>query len=198
MFCDIVIDDWYNVSAASMQPLLYTTYEIPSFGFHSLYSNVSLPAYATKDSACFDLAAHLIDAEGNLRTIKSVDPQNYMSDMLRMTSDLLIPPATTVLIPTGLIAKIPSGYSVRVHMRSSVALKRGLILPNGEGVIDADYFDELFLMVRNVSDAFVTVKHGERICQGEIIQTMKFPIEQIYSRPTQTTDRAGGFGSTGR
>lgn len=194
---DKAIDGWDNLSVASAQPLLYTTYEIPRLGFHQLYANATLPAYATKDSACFDLAAHLIDAEGNLRVIKSVDPQNSMSDMLRMASDLLIPPTTTVLIPTGLIAKIPSGYSVRVHMRSSVALKRGLILPNGEGVIDADYFDELFLMVRNASNAVVTVKHGERICQGELVQNVRFPIEQIHTRPEQTTDRTGGFGSTG-
>lgn len=167
------------------------------FGFYQLYANAPIPTYATEHSACFDLAAHLVDDGGHLRVIKSVDPQNTMSDMLRLSSDLMIPPQTTVLIPTGLIAKIPVGYSVRVHMRSSVALKRGLILPNGEGIIDADYFDELFLMVRNTSSAFVTVKHGERICQGDIVNTIRLPIEQIHTRPEQTTDRAGGFGSTG-
>jgi len=172
------------------------------FGFHQLYANAPLPTYATEHSACFDLAAHLVDDRGYLRIIKSVDAQNTMGDMLRLTprniSDLEIPPQTTVLIPTGLIAKIPMGYSVRVHMRSSVALKRGLIMPNGEGIIDADYFDELFLMVRNASSALVTIKHGERICQGDLVNTIRLPIEQIHTRPEQTTDRAGGFGSTGR
>lgn len=189
------VDGWDNLSPS--YAMFQTNYSVPRFGFHQLHSNALMPAYATKESACFDLSAHLIDAEGNLRIIKSVDPQNTMSDMLRVNPDLLIPPATTVLIPTGLIAKIPSGYSVRVHMRSSVALKRGLILPNGEGVIDADYFDELFLMVRNASNAFVTVKHGERICQGELVQNVRFTIEQIHTKPEQTTDRTGGFGSTG-
>jgi len=179
------------------------------FGFYQLYANASLPTYATEHSACFDLAAHLIDAEGNFRMIKSVDQNNVIIDdqqldpillrwWPRYDKNILISPGTTVLIPTGLIAKIPSGYSVRVHMRSSVALKRGLILPNGEGIIDADYFDELFLMVRNTSSAMVTVKHGERICQGELVQNVRFPIEHIHTRPEQTTDRTGGFGSTGR
>lgn len=171
------------------------------FGFHQLYANAPLPTYATEHSACFDLAAHLVDDHGYFRMIKSVDQNNVISDEAwwsRYDKSILISPGTTVLIPTGLIAKIPMGYSVRVHMRSSVALKRGLILPNGEGIIDADYFDELFLMVRNTSSATVTVKHGERICQGELVQNVQFPIEHIHTRPEQTTDRTGGFGSTGR
>jgi dUTP pyrophosphatase len=138
-----------------------------------------------------------MDNEGKFCSIKSVDEQNRAYSAAITNSALIIPSSTTMLIPTGLIAKIPSGYSLRIHMRSSVALKRGLIVPNGEGIIDADYFDELFMLIRNISNTSVVVKHGERICQGEIIKNVQFPIQQIYNRPEQTTNRTGGFGSTG-
>jgi dUTP pyrophosphatase len=46
-----------------------------------------------------------------------------------------------MLIPTGLIADIPEGFSVRIHSRSGLAFKQGVYLTNCEGVIDSDYVD---------------------------------------------------------
>jgi len=172
------------------------------FGFHQLYANAPLPAYATEHSACFDIAAHFMDEKGIARTIKVI------SDILTVHPEYPNPyeksfsfnlkPGYLALIPTGLIAKIPQGYSLRTHVRSGIAMKRGLYLPNGEGIIDSDYFDELFLMVKNASTTVVSIKHGERICQGEWVPVLRFPIEEIHTKPEQTTDRKGGFGSTGR
>ena len=37
-------------------------------------------------------------------------------------------PGERILVPTGLIFNIPEGHSVRLHARSSVSLKKGLIM----------------------------------------------------------------------
>jgi deoxyuridine 5'-triphosphate nucleotidohydrolase len=172
-----------------------------TFGFYKLFENAIIPSYGTDQSACFDIAAHLMDEKGVARTIKVVTdiltvhpeyPNPYEN-----TLSFNLQAGYTALIPTGLIAKIPQGYSLRTHVRSGIAMKRGLYLPNGEGIIDSDYFDELFLMVKNASKSVVSIKHGERICQGEWVPVLRFPIEEIHTRPEQTTNRAGGFGSTG-
>lgn len=171
------------------------------FGFYKLYSNSIVPSYGTKQSACFDISAHLLDPSGIGREVRVVSdinsPYPQYATVINNNACISIPPQHTMLIPTGLISKIPNEYSLRIHLRSSVALKRGLYLPNGEGIIDSDYFDELFLMLRNGSKADVEISHGERICQGEWIPVHRPVISEIYNRPQQTTDRLGGFGSTG-
>ena len=109
-----------------------------------------------------------------------------------------IAPADRVLIPTGLIFDIPEGHSVRLHTRSSISLKKGLIMPNGEGIIDCDYYHQTFVMLYNASADEVLIKDGERIAQGELVKTYLYDIEETEDVPEQKTNRVGGFGSTGK
>ena len=111
---------------------------------------------------------------------------------------LSIAPADRVLVPTGLVFDIPEGYSVRLHPRSSISLKRGLTLTNGEGIIDSDYYHETFIMFTNTSADEVRITHGERIAQGELIKTLDYSLEESIIIPEQKTNRVGGFGSTGK
>lgn len=102
----------------------------------------------------------------------------------------------TVRIPTGLIIKTPPGYALIIVSRSSTPERKGLLLPNGIGILDQDYCgptDELHLLVYNFTEAPVTVKKGERIAQGLFV-----PIERAEwdEGPAAATSR-GGFGSTG-
>jgi dUTP pyrophosphatase len=96
-----------------------------------------------------------------------------------------------------LIFDIPEGYSVRLHPRSSISLKKGLVMPNGEGIVDSDYILETFIMLYNSSADEVRIKHGERIAQGELIKTLDYSLEESIIIPEQKTNRVGGFGSTG-
>jgi dUTP pyrophosphatase len=92
---------------------------------------------------------------------------------------------------------IPEGYSVRVHARSGMALKQGLVMANAEGVIDWDYVEQTHIMVLNVSNENLFVHNGERIAQGELVPVLQYGIEPIDTKPEQKTTRSGGFGSTG-
>ena len=166
-------------------------------GFYKLFGNAMIPQYATEQSACFDLHAHLVDEHGVPRKITVVDSENAPQTAEAVNEILTIEPQYRVLIPTGLVASMDKDHSLRTHVRSSMALKRGLALPNGEGIIDSDYYHEVFLMVENRSRKPVTVAHGERICQGELIHVLRYPISEIHTKPSQSSDRVGGFGSTG-
>ncbi|MCS5534405.1 MAG: hypothetical protein NZ802_00980 [Candidatus Poseidoniales archaeon] len=72
---------------------------------------------------------------------------------------------TTEMLPTGLVLAIPPGWEGQVRCRSGLG-KRGLILPNGVGTIDADYRGELMVLAHWIGkgDSFV-VEKGERIGQ---------------------------------
>jgi hypothetical protein len=78
-----------------------------------------------------------------------------------------------------------------------MSLKKGLVLANAEGVIDADYVEEVFIMVTNISDNPIVIGDGERIAQGELVKNVEYLIEQTVSRPLGKSSRQGGFGSTG-
>ena len=112
-------------------------------------------------------------------------------------SGIEIYPGERALIPTGLIFDIPDGHSVRLHTRSSISLKKGLIMPNSEGIIDSDYYHQTFVMLYNASADEVLIENGERIAQGELVKTLTYIIEETKDVPEQKTNRVGGFGSTG-
>jgi len=167
---------------------------------YRLYDGVSLPERATSGSACFDVSAYLkVDVP-----IIVYDMSNIKSDRFPIPGEsssqkdlmLQINPADRVLVPTGIIFKIPLGYSMRLHTRSSLSLKKGLVMPNGEGIIDSDYYHQTFVMLMNSSADTVIIKNGERIAQGELVPTEYYGIKEIQHKPEQTTERIGGFGST--
>ncbi len=163
---------------------------------YKMYDDVVLPEYATDQSACFDLRGYF-----PLGTKCKLFQGHNDALETRVHEDhgdsLCLWDGETVLIPTGLIFDIEEGYSIRLHSRSGLSIKRGLILANGEGVIDSDYINETFIMIRNVSGGIQYIKHGERIAQGEIVPVHQVHFETIDMPPVQKTTRDGGFGSTG-
>lgn len=159
---------------------------------YKLYPDVEIPTFGTEHSACFDIRAYL-----NVETTKCYDKSNFSCKLPVTDGKCSIAPGDRVLIPSGLILDIPKGYSVRLHARSGMALKQGLVLANSEGVIDCDYVEQLYIMITNISSVTLTINHGDRICQGELIEMIPTRIDVTDARPKTKTDRDGGFGSTG-
>ena len=148
------------------------------------------PLFATDNSACFDLSAFLPITE----PVKIYLPDNTIAHRYPMLSEktcLYINPGERALVPTGLILDIPTGYSVRLHVRSSLALKAGLTLANSEGVIDSDYVDEIFVLIYNRSTIGRTISIGERIAQAELVKSVLYKIEETKDRPSTKTNRTG-------
>lgn len=101
------------------------------------------------------------------------------------------------LVPTGIKAYMQPGEFLLLANRSSGPLKRRLILPNGIGVVDADYYDndsnegEIFFQLINYGLRDYHIHKGERIGQGIFMPYLTADDEQ-----TPTVQRTGGFGST--
>ena len=168
--------------------------------FYRLNENAQIPVFSTKQSACFDIHASLIDGEDiqyyQAISTKSV-PRRVALDINSSNTFIQLNNMERMLIPTGLIADIPPGFSIRLHSRSGLAFKQGVYLANCEGIIDSDYVDPIFAMVTNISNVPVRIYNGDRICQGELVRCEKYTLNESDEPPTQKTDRDGGFGSTG-
>jgi len=161
--------------------------------YFKLGDDVADLEYATELSACFDLRAWLHDGTD----INAFTPWGDPWGPKIKNGELWIAHDERVLVSTGIIFDIPFGYSIRLHPRSGLALKKGLTLANCEGIIDADYVEPVFVAMTNHSQRSVSIKSGDRICQAELVQNKGCFFSVLDKRPERKTSRAGGFGSTG-
>lgn len=159
-----------------------------------LNEDAVIPKYAREGDAGFDLIA---------------------------TSDVIIEPGETKLVPTGLAFELPPGYEMQIRPRSGVTLKTKLRVQLG--TIDSGYRGEVGVIVDNVAphqhvnmpvkccegiDGKITeideetmfnahiVRKGDRICQAVIapVESVKFVDADVLDESM----RGGqGFGSTG-
>lgn len=157
-----------------------------------LHPQVKLPVKQTAQSACFDLSFQGY----NNNTYEGFTATNKPFKR-PMNNQIVIQPGDRIAVPTGIIMDIPEGYSVRLHARSGMSLKQGLVLANAEGVIDSDYVQEVMVLVHNISQNQIVISSGDRIAQAELVEDVKYSIVESAARPGVKTNRTGGMGSTG-
>lgn len=114
--------------------------------------------------------------------------------------DVILPAKKLTRVMTGVKCELMSNQVLILANRSSNPSKKGLVLINGIGVIDADYYGnpdndgEMGFEFYNIFDEDVVIKKGERLGQGIIMKFDKTEDDYV-SNPYKT--RVGGFGSTG-
>lgn len=113
----------------------------------------------------------------------------------RIDEEITVWPGTRALIPTKIKIAIPDGYCGLLLGRSGLALKHGICLANGVGLIDSDYRGELGVVLQNNGGEPFKVKDGMRIAQLVIVQYQQTRFKQ--NSLDDTIRGKGGFGSTG-
>lgn len=112
--------------------------------------------------------------------------------------NIILKPGDRVLVPTGIAISLPSkDYVALVFARSGLAIKKGICLTNGVGVIDSDYRGEISVGLCNMSDEPYTILVNERIAQLAIMPVIPVIFKET-SNLDQTERENNGFGSTGR
>lgn len=107
-----------------------------------------------------------------------------------------IEPDQLVLVPTGVRIILGADEFLGVYARSSLAIKYRLMLGNGVGIIDADYYGNetngghIFVPLINMGLESVCISRGERVAQGIIQKYL------LVSEDNVLEQRVGGFGST--
>lgn len=166
-------------------------------GIKKLRQNVQTPEAATELSACSDLRASL----RGLSKVRARSPDNTEHELSVVVSDIgcwiTLPPDWRVLLPTGIIVDIPEGHSARVHPRSGLSYKNGLTVVCGEGVIDEDYQEELFIPMINLSSKAQFIYHDDRVAQLEIVKDIRATFTEVETLSDKNSTRAGGLGHTG-
>lgn len=159
--------------------------------FEPLHDDVSPPHRATTGAAGYDIRAYLTGR--SVVVIRGGTGEHAEENT--ENGRLELGPGDVALVPTGFKACVPDGFEAQVRIRSSMAFKRGLILPNAPGTIDADYPDEWLVMIKNDSPRKSQIQHGERIAQVVLHQFST--LAWTPGTVGRSTDRKGGLGSTG-
>ena len=102
------------------------------------------------------------------------------------------------LIKTGLKAYCQPDEFYMLCNRSSNPGKRGLVLANGVGIIDSDYYENPDNDGHFMFAYYNFFDHDVEIKKGEVIGQAIFQKYQIVDNDNAQGDRTGGFGSTNK
>ncbi|MBE6740821.1 MAG: deoxyuridine 5'-triphosphate nucleotidohydrolase [Ruminococcaceae bacterium] len=137
----------------------------------SIYDEIKLPKRATTGSAGYDFFSPI---------------------------DICLEKNKTILVPTGIRAKIDEGWVLDIFPRSGLGFKHRIQLDNTVGIIDSDYYyssNEGHIMIKISCDAYdeghmVEIIKGSGFAQG-IFMPFGITVDDEVSEI-----RDGGFGST--
>ena len=102
------------------------------------------------------------------------------------------------VIPTGIAVELPGPeYVALVFARSGLAVKNGLTLSNGVGVIDSDYRGEVHVALANHGQQPYVIQPGERVAQMAVVPVARAVLQEV-DELGGTARGEGGFGSTGK
>lgn len=119
---------------------------------------------------------------------------------IESAEDIVIPSfkvgTKPTLIKTGLKCYMQNDEYLMLVNRSSNPVKRGLVLANSVGIIDADYYNNpdndghLMYAFYNYSKEDITIKKGDIIGQAIFMKYL------LVDNDSSNGERKGGFGST--
>jgi dUTP pyrophosphatase len=161
--------------------------------FEALHADVRPPSRGTAGSAGYDLGSYLTRRTVRVWRDGVMEERQAMDD--NGSSSIVLAPGEKALIPLGFKARLPEGYEAQIRPRSGTSVRTDLVIANAPGTVDADYPDEWCVPVKNGGTAPLVITHGDRIAQMVLarFEVLAFAEGAV----TRSTDRAGGFGSTG-
>lgn len=118
---------------------------------------------------------------------------------LRACAAAVLEPAQSLAVSTGVFItavdwqQVPNGWvpEIMLRARSGLAARHGITLLNGVGTVDADYRDEIKVLLFNSSSMTFRIDAGDRIAQMVVGRS-----QRLACLPQPATLRRGGFGST--
>ena len=167
-------------------------------------ADIVMPVRKTAQSAGYDMVAaedyvipSLWQMVAEAKGLWPVEDDEFvtMELMAKFTKETGFKPT---LVSTGMKCKLDPGTWLQLSVRSSSPLKYWLMMGNGIGVIDADYYNnpdnegEIFFQIYNLSPFNIQIKKGEAIGQAIILPY------GVTEDDVAGGERTGGFGSTSK
>ena len=153
----------------------YYKYSMSVDNYKSAYQEIKLPERSTEKSAGYDFYA----------------PCSFF-----------IFPGEDIILPSGIKCFFNKdegkNWHLKLYARSSLGIKHKIVLTNGTGIIDADYYNnpdnegDILISLHNFGPKGVRIQAGDKIMQGI------FEAYALTENDFASGIRRGGVGSTGR
>lgn len=106
-------------------------------------------------------------------------------------------PGEIYLIDLGFSIEMSKGIEAQIRSRSGLAIKKGLVVVNQPGTIDASYKGPVKVGLINLGDKMITIECGARVAQMVFAPVYRAHFVEV--KELSKSDRGtGGFGSTGK
>ncbi|MBO0480018.1 dUTP diphosphatase [Vagococcus fluvialis] len=165
----------------------------------STFEDINLPERATKHAAGYDFeAANDVVIPSIFKSGIATALKVALNKEKALLDEELLKQVKPTLVGTGVKAYMGEDEFLQLCNRSSNPLKNFLLLGNGVGIIDSDYYNNenneghIMFQFINFGLKDLTIKKGERIGQGIFLPFLKADGDE--SEKTRT----GGFGSSGK
>jgi dUTP pyrophosphatase len=134
----------------------------------------------------------------------------YQSEMAAAVDLFACVDVALVLAPQSAAQFVPAGFAIHIAdpniaaiivPRSGLGHKKGLVLGNLVGVLDADYTGPVLISVWNRSESGsepIVIEPGDRIAQLMFVPVVRPAFDVVPEFSAPSLRGAGGFGSTGR
>jgi dUTP pyrophosphatase len=118
---------------------------------------------------------------------------------LRAVEPFALAPGARASVGTGVAVALPPGVAGLVVPRSGLAVRHGLSVVNGPGLVDPNYRGEIRVVLVNLGDEPYTGEAGDRIAQLLLVPYLAPDVVAVETLPPSGDDRGElGFGSSGR
>ena len=113
--------------------------------------------------------------------------------------DLVINPGEKITFKTNIKAQMEQDEMLTLHVRSSIGIKRHLMLSNCTGIIDSTYYNNpdnegnIMGALYNYGNETQIIKAGERVMQGIFVKYLITDDDKPLNE-----NRTGGVGSSGK
>ena len=115
---------------------------------------------------------------------------------LAARTTVTLEPGARAAVPTGIAVAIPDGYAGLIVPRSGLAVRHGISVVNGPGLIDSGYRGEIHAVLINLGDEPFHAERGDRIAQLVVIPVAAIECAVVDELP-ESARGTEGFGSSG-
>lgn len=164
------------------------------------HNGVELPSKGTELAGAYDLTARGIIAwYDDLNTSLTEEQLEEINVRFREgKGSIKLVKGDRICIDTDLqLADVPHDFRGDIKPRSGLALKHGITVLNTPGLIDADYRNNIGVILMNTSNVPFEISFNDRIAQFEPRVGYEFEIVSTEEITKPKSSRDGGFGSTG-
>lgn len=164
-------------------------------GIFGIFTELAQEAFERLEG--YDTIVHFQLVHPNAKIPTYAHDTDAGADVYAPEDIIIAPHARGQMVDTGFKMAMAPGWYMAVCPRSGLSYKTTMRIANTPGTIDADYRNNVGILIDNLSDETIVIHAGDRIAQ--------FVLHPVYRFKGVVTDdvnqigenRGGGFGSTG-